>query len=146
MSFILRIDFVDFWPSFDKKNNFIIRALERNFDVEISSDPDLIFFSTDGLDHLKYSCKRILYMPENFRPDFQSCDYALSFDYINDAKHLRWPVFLEYYTPDQFIRPRQAEEFKKTWKNKKKFCCILVTNSSAGERINFSLLFFFPEN
>ncbi len=55
----VRIAFSDFWDSFDPKDNFITRALLKNFKVVVTDDPDFVFCSNFGNRHLKYDCVKI---------------------------------------------------------------------------------------
>jgi hypothetical protein len=36
----IKINFTDFWPGFDKKNNYFCKLLRSEFDVELSHNPD----------------------------------------------------------------------------------------------------------
>ena len=46
----IRVNFVDFWPDFQKDNNYFYHLLSQKYDVEIDEEglnPDLLFFSVD---------------------------------------------------------------------------------------------------
>ena len=55
----IKIDFVDFWDGFDKYNNFITDVLKTKYELIISEQPDYIFYSNFGFQHLNVSCVRI---------------------------------------------------------------------------------------
>lgn len=142
----IRVNFVDFWPGFDKRKvNFLLDVLLGRYSVIIDEEnPEILFFANYGTDYLKYNCTRVFYSAENQRPDFSACDYAITFDYLNDKRHYRLPLNVLYYlghVRDLSLPPltqvpdrRQATEI---WRNKKKFCCIVVSNPNAKKRINF---------
>lgn len=98
----IKIAFVDFWPKFNIKNNFIINPLKKRYEVIIDEDnPDYVFYSVfsshivdyDGSDVIK-----IFYTGENVRPDFNLCDYAIGFDYIEYGDcYLRYPLWAKRY-------------------------------------------------
>ena len=81
---------------------------------------------------MKYNCYKIFYTGENVRPNFRECDFALSFDYESYGnKNLRLPLYrwrgdLEELTAKKDIDKIVAE--------KKKFCCMLVSNPAGKER------------
>jgi hypothetical protein len=95
---MLKINFCDFWPGFEK-NNLFLEFLQRNYDVTIDSDPQYLFFSVYGNDHLKFdNCIKILFTGENITPDFNLCDYALGFHFLNfEDRYLRFPLYIYYY-------------------------------------------------
>jgi hypothetical protein len=56
----IKVKFVDFQSTFLEEDNFFIDSLKKNFDVELSEDPDYIFFGAYGYKHLDYDCVRII--------------------------------------------------------------------------------------
>ena len=88
----IKVKFVDFQSSLIEDNNFFIDSLKKNFEVEISDDPDYLFFGAYGFKHLDYDCVRIMWTIENYVPDFNIADYALAYDYIEFGdRYLRFP-------------------------------------------------------
>ena len=83
----IRIDFCDFWPGFDRFDNFFTRVLRERFDVKIVSDPDFLIHSCFGKLHRNFSGIRIYYTGENRRPDFCASDFVFSFDYLERKDH-----------------------------------------------------------
>ena len=141
MEITLKINFTDFWENFDKTDNFFFDLLSKHYLVEISDNPDYLFYSCYGNEFFKYDCIRIFYTSENLRPDFLQCDYALSFDFLKRNNHFRLPLYHLYiqghnYYPD-LVKEISREEATAIWKTKTKFCCMLVSNSNSEERINF---------
>lgn len=94
MKRLIKINFVDFWDGFDSSNNDFINELRKTFDVELSHQPDYIFFSCFGYEHLKYKCIRIFYTGEAYTPNFNECDYAIGFDRMTFGdRYLRIPLY-----------------------------------------------------
>ena len=87
----VKINFIDFWPNLNKTNNYFYNLLSEYYIVKIDKNPDLIFYSCFGQEHLKYKCKRIFFTGENIRPNFMGCDFAFSFDIVSRKNHYRLP-------------------------------------------------------
>lgn len=138
----LRINFTDFWPSFNKTNNYFYNLLIQKYDVTIDeNNPDLLIYSCYSREYLKYNCIRIFFTGENIRPDFTACDFAFSFDYNKRNKHFRLPLYSIYidhhHMLDQLTYIKTREEAQKIWESKSKFCCMVVSNPSCQKRIDF---------
>ncbi|MBO4904653.1 MAG: hypothetical protein J5367_05470 [Lachnospiraceae bacterium] len=131
----IRIAFTDFWGVFDPNDNFIMDALRKNFEVEISDkDPEFVFCSIFGRRHLKYDCAKIFYTGENIDPDFNLVDYALGFpeiDYYD--RYLRLPHYLLYPRACKLAlsKPSMSDEELLN----RKFCNYVISNAlSSPER------------
>lgn len=133
----LKIDFVDFWPGFDKYDNIFYNTLKRCYEIDINPKPDVLIYSCNGVEHLKYRCKKIFYSCENVRPDFSLCDFAITFDHLTQPNHFRLPLFALYHDLKSLNGEYSREFFANEWHRKKKFCCIVVSNSAAKDRIDF---------
>ena len=115
----LKINFTDFWPGFDKTNNFFYNLLIERYDVVISDKPDLLFYSVYGSAHIQYGCTKILYTGEPQKPDFILCDFAFSYDYPVNKKNYRLPLYALYGDMTKLVgRNVNAKEIVK---KKKKF-------------------------
>jgi hypothetical protein len=106
----LRVALVDFWPGFEPPE-FLRRfpELREVASVELAPDAaeaELVIFSVFPGGHrterprdprAAYGARgaRLFYTAENVRPDFATCDFAMSFcrDLV-DARHLRVPNFV----------------------------------------------------
>ena len=82
----IKVAFVDFEPGFVPEKSLLYRTLLQRYSVELSKEPDYVFYSNYGERHLKYNGIRIFYTRENIAPDFNDCDYAIGFDYLD--RHL----------------------------------------------------------
>jgi alpha(1,3/1,4) fucosyltransferase len=131
----LKINFSDFWPRFVKTDNFFWKLLSRKYDLEISEEPDILFYSHFGRNFLNYNCLRVMFQGENGRPDFHECDFAFSFDFIPDnPRNYRLPLYVMYDDVNKLTLPRDPDLIAKT---KTKFCAFVVSNKFSAKRINF---------
>ena len=129
----IKIDFSDFWGGFDKTDNYFYNLLKEEFDVEISSNPDYLFFSLFGQSHQRYNCKKIFYTGENIAPPLGYCDYSFSFDYLDDARNYRLPHYLLYDGYYELALEKQIDESLA----KRKFCNFVVSNGDCQQRNRF---------
>lgn len=129
----IKIDFSDFWGGFDKTNNYFYNLLKDDFDVEISSNPDFLFFSVFGNQHQNYRCKKIFYTGENVAPPLGYCDYSFSFDYLNDSRNYRLPHYLLY---DGYYELEMKKNIESSLANRK-FCNFVASNGNCQERNQF---------
>ena len=131
----VKVNFVDFHSDFDKNNDFL-DILKTRYNVEISDEPDYLFYSVFGTKHLKYrECIRIFYTGECLTPDFNECDYAIGFDrLVFGDRYLRYPLYalFQYKNAYNAILDRtpitQEELAAKT-----EFCSFVVSNGFAQE-------------
>jgi len=136
----MKVCFSDFWTPFDPNNNFfihIIRELYENVEVVHPEDADVMFFSVFGNENGRYkNCKKIFFTGENISPNFNKCDYSLTFDHdTHGGKNFRLPLWYLYidwfgvktYDNPEWLIPESylygENEF--TLKPKDKFCTIV---------------------
>lgn len=163
----LRINFVDFWGDLVKTDNYFYNLLSTEYNVVIDEEsPDLIFFSVgygNSRQRDKYknhNCPKIFFTGENVRPNFLdhdvqsgsdkrytigSCDLAFTFDYSDDPRNYRFPLWAfftnwfnkpyiherdpAYLVPVEHLLSRQHN------KPKTKFCNFIFSHDS-GPRVN----------
>ena len=129
----IKINFSDFWGGFDKTNNYFYNLLKEEFDVEISNNPDYLFFSVFGNQHQNYKCVKIFYTGENVAPPLDYCQYSFSFDYLDDTRNYRLPHYLLYDGYYELVNQKIIDESL----SKRKFCNFVVSNGNCQERNNF---------
>jgi hypothetical protein len=129
----IKIDFTDWWGGFDKTNNYFYNLLKEEFDVEISNNPDYLFFSLFGQNHQRYNCKKIFYTGENIAPPLGYCDYSFSFDYMDDPRNYRLPQYLLY---DGYYELALEKKIDESFA-KRKFCNFVVSNGQCHQRNKF---------
>lgn len=90
----LRLWFENFWPSFDKTDNFFIYILSKKYNVILSpQNPDLVI--TDDYRYRYQDAKMVYFSGEPFF-DIGICDYALTSFFVNDSRFFRIPLYLLY--------------------------------------------------
>lgn len=128
----VRIDFWDFWPGFDRHDNFFTRLLRPRFDLQVVDDPDFLIHSCFGKRHRSFPGIRISYTGENRRPDFCVSDFAFSFDYLERKDHCRLPFYVFRAPLEQLLLPSQPPE--EILAAKTGFCCFVYSNSLCRRR------------
>src|SRR5277367_6770795 len=124
----IRIDFCDFWPNFRKDDNVLWRMLKPRFDLELHDHPDFIIYSNpDGGFHRLHACTRVYFGVESFLPDWSACDYALTYNYLDDPRHLRLPYYVSF---EKFAGDlvKGGEDPEAILRTKSKFCSFIVSN------------------
>jgi hypothetical protein len=129
----IRINFTDFWPGFDKTNNYFYNLLKEEFDIEISNNPDYLFFSVFGNQNQNYNCVKIFYTGENVSPPLHYCNWSFSFDYLDDSRNYRLPHYLLYDGYYELVNKKVIDESL----SKRKFCNFVASNGGCQERNQF---------
>jgi hypothetical protein len=129
----IKIEFTDWWLGFDKTDNYFYNLLKEEFDIEISNNPDVLFFSVFGNQHQSYQCKKVFYTGENVAPPLGYCDYSFSFDYLDDVRNYRLPHYLLYDGYYELARTKVIEESMVN----RKFCNFVASNGNCNERNSF---------
>lgn len=131
----INITFTDFWEGFNYFDNFIVRALSNKYEVNIVEytkdrvlDVDILFYSCFGMNHLFTDCVKVFYTGENIVPNFNECDYAIGFDYIDFGdRYIRYPLYNACYREDV------SKMMNKKPVTKNKFCATVVSNNVAAD-------------
>ena len=131
---VLKINFVDFWDHFEKKNNFFYNLLSNYYIIEISNNPNFLFYSSYGLNHLQYDCYKIFYSGENEYLDYNSFDFSFSFQYNFDKRNYRLPNWVFYDDPVKLCTYKDVDTIISSKIN---FCNFIVSNPHSKKRINF---------
>lgn len=138
----IRIGFCDFSDGFDPEKNFITEILGRHFEVEVSQEPDYLFFSVFGNRHLAYDCIKVFYTGENQSPDFNICDYAIGFDpIVFGDRYLRLPLWCLYYENAEAMQRKHLIPEDKLL-GREGFCSFVYSNNNSSPERNrfFELL------
>jgi alpha(1,3/1,4) fucosyltransferase len=118
------IDFVDF-PNLERADNPLLPILQKRFELISSEWPDFLFFTHEGRRHQLYSCTKIFYSHERYRPNWKHCDYALSSIKLDDPRAFHVPFYSMWRKPDDLIR-RPGEDYRAALKAKSGFCSFLT--------------------
>lgn len=78
----IKIKLVGFWKDVrgTQDRQHLFQILKKNYNVELSDNPDYVICSVFGkeYDYCKYDAIRIMYVGENYIPDFNLIDYGIS--------------------------------------------------------------------
>ncbi|MGA0041069.1 MAG: glycosyltransferase family 10 domain-containing protein [Pirellulales bacterium] len=146
----IRLAFVDFWGTFDPRNNYFTRLLEPHFRLVQTDDPDYIIYSCTydrkapgprnpegGVrkKHLLHNCVRIFYTGENMRPEWSACDWAFTFDFDPHPRHYRLPLWAMYTDPATLVK--STEQMAAPPPEQPEFCSFVVSNRLCKTRNRF---------
>lgn len=126
----IKIDFCDFWPGFDKANNYFYNLLKEDYEIEISNNPDYLFFSVFGNNHQNYKCVKIFYTGENVPPPTY-CDWSFSFE-PTWGNNFRLPHYLLYDGYYELVNKKVDESLLN-----RKFCNFVASNPNCPTRNKF---------
>lgn len=131
----IKVKFVDFWDGFSKQPNDFLTLLQLRYDVVLSDNPDYLFYSGFGFEHLKYNCVRIFFTGECITPDFNECDYAIAFDRLSFGdRYLRLPLYNIFQYKPEYEQLKNRPFFTEDdLKAKKGFCSFVVSNCFADD-------------
>ena len=118
----INVAFVDFEPGFVPERSLLFRTLVQHYPVELSKEPEYLFYSHYGERHLHYDCLRIFYARESISPDFNFCDYAIGNDYlVLGDRYFRFPGY--YLDRETFAQMNDKTYFTSdNIRSKESFC------------------------
>jgi hypothetical protein len=86
-----------------------------------------------GNQHKKFKCKKIFYTGENFPPPLNYCDWSFTFDYLDDVRNYRFPIYL---LDDAYYELQREKVIEESMANRK-FCNFVASNGNCQERNDF---------
>ena len=126
----IKIDFSDFWGGFNKTDNYFFNLLKDEFEIEITNNPDYLFFSVFGNQHQYYNCKKIFYTGENL-PVCSYSDYSFTFEPTSGSNY-QLKHYLLYDGYYDLVNKKVDESLLN-----RKFCNFVASNGACQERNNF---------
>jgi len=160
----LKINFVDFWPDFQKKDNYFFHLLSQKYLVRIEeNDPDIVFgsygFSQEKEIH-RYSshrCLKVYYTGESDGP--RSFPYDVNITQMRNLDsqfHIRlplWAFFCSWFNETPIVHSRDPSvlcpinnlvnpsvDFEMIYHQKKKFCSFLYADETYERNFWFDQL------
>ena len=109
-------------PTNDNPRCLIYDLLSDTYDITYTKDPDFLFYSIKASGFKSYdNCVKVVFLGENIIPDFNRCDYAASFSYIDlGDRHFRYDFGFSSYLY-KAIKERGNEPLPRNL-TKRKFC------------------------
>jgi hypothetical protein len=134
----LKIAFADYAThSFRPENNFITRSLAARYELQFSDNPHILFYACSGRTHRRFRCLRVFFTGENLRPDWRTCDYAITYDRTDNADHFRLPNFARGAYGDLRKLVKGEVDVAAVMAAKTEFCNFVCSNPRCQERIRF---------
>lgn len=153
---VIKIDFVDFWPDFQKTNNYFIHLLRRYTNqlfIISENNPEITFLNVpEHITQLKESSKVIGFIGEpKFKPNLDF-HLNLTFD-LTKNNNIRFPLWLLYsklkpgggglLVDKSDIHPDKNLQLYDSPKSK--FCCWIASNCHRGHTHNEHRMNFVKE-
>jgi hypothetical protein len=135
----IKINFCKYDPK-DKcsYSYYILNILKKYYEIEISKKPDYLFFNESDPEYLSWNAKiNIFYTGENIHPNFNQCDYAIGFDYLNlQDRYFRLPIYMvsNFYRPEELTLYKDVDISKNKYFSRKNliekdsFCSFVYSN------------------
>ncbi len=113
----------------------ILRLLKQHFQVIVDNrTPDYVIYSVFGYQFLDFpDAIRIFFTGENVHPDFNLCDYAFGFDWMQlEDRYCRCPNYVFYEEFRHLCKvKRSTSNFGVCSRQKKRFCNFIYSNANA---------------
>lgn len=110
----------------------ILKILQKHFEVELSEEPEFLFYSVNSRDYYKYDCVRIFYTEEALCPDFNMADYGIGFEYLEYGdRYLRMPNYFFY--PEAIENMLHRHDNISDNLSTRDFCSFVYSNDRAAE-------------
>jgi len=129
-----KVWFVDFWG--EKLCFSIEDALSKRFDLQLDPiNPEFLLCGCHGREHTRYACTKVIFMQENYFPDFRFYDWSFSFD-PTEGRNFRLPLWAtQMGDPSALLQnPEDSAEIPK---KKERFCAFVYTNPKCEQRNEF---------
>lgn len=115
-----------------EEKDFIFALLSKKYNVEIvglDDKPDILFFSSYDYDE-HFKCRdtvRVYVTQENDVPNFNICDYAISFQHLEfGARSFRLPNYC--YHNEAFLNLRIGKRMDCEIPEKRDFCSVVISD------------------
>lgn len=138
----IKVKFVDNPLGFKPEKSVYMRVLKKRYDVELSDNPQIVFYGPFGTEFLHYpNSLKIFLATEPVIPNFNDCDYAIGPICMQmGTRYFRHPPIVGYGEEElyQLVQRRRqiCEEDAE-----RKFCNFIYTNAVNGagakKRIEF---------
>jgi FkbM family methyltransferase len=134
------VSFVDWWSeeycggTFDNHNNYFTNLLSDFYDIKVVSpeeNPDILFYSVFGNNHLNLNAKRKIFYTGEPIPQDPNADFNITFDNDND-NNCRLPLWLSYLNDTIINDYNNKIQNKIEAPQKSKFCSIICQQDNVS--------------
>jgi len=126
----IKVKFCGFGENFTVDAFPFKELLSSKYDLQISDNPDYVFYTPVDSEHHNYDCIRIFMTGENLIPNFNYCDYAIGFSTLSfDDRYIRLPL----WAYSKGIAKRAEERpnmFSKQDALNRLFCATVISNAT----------------
>lgn len=127
----INVKIVDSWepePSIKKPNCLLCTYLSKYYNLNFTEEPDFLFYSVFGKKHLKYNnCIKVFFSEENVIPNFNYCDYAITYKYLDFyGRHFKYSNLLGM---KNIYGPLNATRNFENNMTKRKFCNFIFSEN-----------------
>lgn len=132
----MKIAYTDFWPDFNPEKLPLTKLINGLGDIRMTEsleDADFLLFSCMGQKHWFAPDRvvKIFYTGENITPDFNACDYAIGFDWLDFGdRYLRFPLYYLYDDICEKMERKHLKPINEIVDLKKKFCSVTISNGN----------------
>lgn len=111
----MKIALCDFWDDFNLTNNFFTHLFKEIYgDIQLTDihNADIVIYSCFG--HIHHTAPKnaikIFYTGENIRPNYNECQYSLTFDHNDyNGRNVRvplWMIYIDWFNCKTYGNPQ----------------------------------------
>lgn len=133
----MNIAYTDFWQDFNPETLLLTKLIKKcgkNLqETNNLMDTDYLLYSCMGNQHWNApeNVIKIYYTGECLTPDFNACDYAIGFDWLDFGdRYLRFPLYYLYTDICEQMETKHLKPIFEIVGDKTDFCSITVSNSN----------------
>ena len=126
------IAYTGLWDEFFSEQSLIKKMIHEVCQIEDTRDyinADYLLYSLFSEEHWQVpdSTIKIFYTGENITPDFNACDYAMGFDWLDFGdRYLRFPLYYLYEDVCDLMETKHLRPIEK----KVDFCSMTISNAN----------------
>ncbi len=125
----IKVKYIDFYPEFKPEAHWLYKLLIKKYNVVFSEKPDYLFYSCFGNRFLQYNCIRVYISNEAVYPNFNLCDYAITYaDFKVSDRFLPNQDAFEDLKYKQLAKDR--DEAEEIYNSKTEFCNYVYSNGN----------------
>lgn len=130
-----KVAFVGFWKNFKVDTSPFVKFIQDRFELEITDveHADYVFYSVFSQEHwlVPDRCIKIFYTGEMITPDFNACDYAIGFDWLEYGdRFFRLPFYYRLPNINELMEEKHKQPLEEVLSKKTDFCSITISNTN----------------